>query len=481
VAQAATALYVVGILALFALGRERGVRTSPAIWLPVVWLMIGGSRNVSEWLQMSGPTGSDRYLEGNPLDRNILTTILALGVIALIGRRREVASFVKANPAVFLFFAYCGVSVFWSDYPGVALKRWFRALGDMVMILIVLTDPQWLTAIKRFLARAGYVLLPVSVLLIRYYPDLGRGYSRWTGKMSWTGVATDKNALGMICLILGLAAAWRFVLARRRPKGGERTRLLIAEAAVVAMAVWLLLKADSATAIACFALAGALMTLASWSSIARKPVVLHLLVAGVLSLALGALFLESSGLLAYVGRDATLTGRTDIWPIVLGMTTNRVVGSGFESFWLGDRLDKMLGIYASINQAHNGYLEIFLNLGWVGIGLLALVMLTGYGRIVAAVRQHEETGSLRLAFFVTAVIYNVTEGGFKMMHPVWITFLLAVTAVPGLSVPQVRNQPADGFVPRPPVPLRPYRYPPPDTTSVRNRRVGGAGRGNQQR
>ena len=35
-----------------------------------MWLLIGGSRNVGEWLQMSAPMDQGaRYLEGNPVDR----------------------------------------------------------------------------------------------------------------------------------------------------------------------------------------------------------------------------------------------------------------------------------------------------------------------------------------------------------------------------------------------------------------------------
>jgi O-antigen ligase len=84
----------------------------------------------------------------------------------------------------------------------------------------------------------------------------------------------------------------------------------------------------------------------------------------------------------------------------------------------------------TINQAHNGYIEIYLNLGWVGIALLAIVLIAAYRRVMSGLRLRTPLGSLWLAYFVVASAYNFTEAGFKMMHPVWITFLLMAMATP---------------------------------------------------
>jgi hypothetical protein len=78
-------------------------------------------------------------------------------------------------------------------------------------------------------------------------------------------------------------------------------------------------------------------------------------------------------------------------------------------------------------------------LGWVGVALLAIILITRYSRIVAAVRQMAPLANVRLAYFIVAVVYNFTEAGFKMMHPVWITFLLAIMVVP--DTPPAEDQP----------------------------------------
>jgi len=193
------------------------------------------------------------------------------------------------------------------------------------------------------------------------------------------------------------------------------------------MALYLLREANSATALSAFVMAGSVMILTLLYPWARKPHVLHPMVAAVLMVAVGALFLGvGSGLVQDLGRDSTLTGRTNIWHFALAKVTNPLLGAGFESFWLGDRLKTIeKEINQDVNQAHNGYLEIYLNLGWLGVILIAIVLITAYRRIVSAVRLQTTAASLRLAYLVVAASYNFTEAGFKMMNPVWIVFLLS--------------------------------------------------------
>ena len=127
------------------------------------------------------------------------------------------------------------------------------------------------------------------------------------------------------------------------------------------------------------------------------------------------------------------------------MSEHPWVGTGFESFWLGDRAKALWeNHWWHPNEAHNGYLEVFLNLGWVGVALLGFVMAWGYRNVVRSLRLSPELSRLRLAYFIVAVLYNMTEAGFKVMHPVWITFVLAIIATP----PETRRENSwDGEVP----------------------------------
>jgi exopolysaccharide production protein ExoQ len=431
--QTATVLFAAGIIGLFVLDRDPKVRTSRALWIPVAWLWIAASRNVSEWVQAVPPVDNGgAYLEGSAIDRYVLTALLVLGLAALLNRQRRIGAFLRANVPIILFFLYCGVSVLWSEFPAVAFKRWIRASGDIVMVFVVLSDHDPLAAFRRFIARAGFVLIPLSILLIRYYPDLGRGYGTWDSKLEWTGVTTNKNLLGMICLIFGLASAWRLIEMYRRKGSVRRLGPMIAHSALLLLALELMIQADSATSIACLVMAGSVMVITSRPAVARKRFLVYAGVSTVLLIAFSALFLHvGTGLIESLGRDSTLTGRDEIWTIVLRMAENPLFGTGYESFWVGSRLERIWSVHGQhFNQAHNGYIEVYLNLGLVGVALLTTVLAAGFRKVVASVHEQDGAASLMLAYFVVGVAYNFTEGAFKMMHPVWIVLLLAITVVP---------------------------------------------------
>jgi hypothetical protein len=425
----ATVVCVVGILGLFALDRDKTARTSKALWIAVVWMSLAASRPMSVWLGVQVPIATaDQQLEldGSPLDRNILTGLIAVGVIVLLRRRREVGALLRGNRPIVLLFLYCAVSILWSDFPDVALKRWTRAVGDLVMILIVLTDPDRPAAVKQFLARIGFLLMPASLLLIKYYPHLGLSWSE--GRTFFRGVANDKNMLGMISMLVGLGCAWRLIRAFRGRERTGQTGPLIAQTAILAIVFLLLLRIDSLTSLACFALTVGLMVAASFPALTRSRAGVHLAVASVLCVGLTALFLDvGGGLVTMIGRDSTLTGRTLIWETLIGMNQRPLLGAGFESFWLGIRPEDVWGV----REAHNGYLEVFLNLGWMGVALLTRVIATGYRDVISAFRR--DSDNLGLAYFVAGALYSLSEAAFRMGTPTWILFLLAMMAVRKLT------------------------------------------------
>ena len=84
----------------------------------------------------------------------------------------------------------------------------------------------------------------------------------------------------------------------------------------------------------------------------------------------------------------------------------------------------------SINEAHNGYLEIYLNLGWMGLIVLGIVIVTGFRKVIRTISQAPMIGALMMAYFVSTLLYNFTEAAFKMMSPVWIMFLVSMMALP---------------------------------------------------
>lgn len=209
-AAVATFLCCAGILGLLWLDREPKVRTSQAMWIVQVWFFLACSRPVARWLGIGDVEGSVTAVlsEGSPVDRVVWTGLLLLGLIVLLNRRKQVARSLRQNWPILLFFAYCLMSLLWSDFPMVAFKRWIKGIGDLVMVLIVWTDSHPFDALKRLLARSAYTLIPLSILLIKYYPGLGRVYGIFFGEVGYTGVAGGKNELGAICMLFGIASTW---------------------------------------------------------------------------------------------------------------------------------------------------------------------------------------------------------------------------------------------------------------------------------
>jgi O-antigen ligase len=282
------------------------------------------------------------------------------------------------------------------------------------------------------MVRVGFVLIPASILLSKYYTALGRGFGEG-GEGFFTGVTTSKNELGGICLLFGLGAAWRMIRFLRNKEERRKFGPVLAQSVLLLMVLWLFYKANTMTALACFTMGCIVLVAASLPWIMRRRWLLHTLILSMLVVAGSALFLGiGSGLLSTMGRDSTLTGRTAVWDVVLPLATNPLIGTGFESFWLGSRLDKIWSVYWwHPNEAHNGYIEVYLNLGWVGLVFFAVLIVTGYRTVVSMLRREPVAASFRLALLVVAIAYNFTESAVRILHPVWICFLMASLAVPG--------------------------------------------------
>jgi exopolysaccharide production protein ExoQ len=422
-----------GIAGLFYLDRDKSVRPSRALWIPVLWLGILGSRSVSAWLGIAPPAGVDVQMEGSPVDRFFYQVLLVAGIIVLIRRRSQVSSLLKASGPIIMYFSYCLLSVLWSDFQDVSLKRWIKAVGDLVMVLVIATDAEPVVALKHLFSRLGFVLLPTSIVLIKYFGDLGRGYTP-DGLPMNTGVTTNKNALGNIAFVFLLGTLWRVLSLVEDKEDPDRSRHLWAQLTLLAIALWVLVLAQSATSIACALLGATLMLGARVPAIRQRPGGVHALILAII-LGGGILFLFNgdAAVTHALGRQENLSGRTDIWAAVLAAGTNPVVGAGFESFWITPRyMAKVEDGLASwwhaggLNEAHNGYLEVYLELGWVGVSMIAIIFISGYRVSIAAFHRDLQLGSLMLAYVVTEATYSITEAGFRMLSMNWFFLLLAI-------------------------------------------------------
>lgn|GEM_PF-683003 len=432
--------------------RERG-RSDPGSWISFLWIALGASRSINYWVYPSQAVAFNQRLaweqqsidliQNNPLERNLMIVLIGLGVIALIRRHGRFRLRFEDNGWLFAFYAFSLVSISWSDYQGVALKRWIRFIGDMVAILLILTDADPEKMTDQIIRRVAIILLPLSVLFIRYYGQLGRIYTTY-GTQMWVGVTGHKNQLGMLCAYTGVALVWRSL--KKWPKVDPLDVVLLA------LVGYLLAGARSQTSIIVFLLGVVLLVVQSRiKGDVRKfnRGVVTALIAVFVVQSLAVTLLNKSlapAFFASAGRDSSFTGRVPLWQELVKMgARSPFVGSGFASFWLDT--NRVMEVWRRVDwtptTAHNGYLDTFLDLGIIGLLGLFLLIVQTYKNIMRTSREKPDFGKLKIVFFTMVLFHNFTETSLgKPNSLLWLLFLLSSIMVsPGATV---RANPALG-------------------------------------
>lgn len=404
--------------------------TSWKLWVPIAWMFIAASRLPSQWLGVQGGGAAQRLQDGSLVDSTIYSVLIVLAIGILISRSFPWGEFVLRNVALVGFLLFALVSVLWSDFPFIALKRWFRDLGSYWMVLVILSDPRPLDAIRTVMRRLSYILIPLSIVLIKYFPNFGKEYEVWTGQAHYLGVATSKNGLGSLCLVSGLFFFWDTVTRWADRSDQQTKRVILINLVFLAMTLWLLSLSDSATSRTCLLLGCLIIAAARTDVVKRHPNLLKVLaplgVGSYLILVFGFDVDINAIVAQIVGRDPTLTGRTEIWKNLLSMHTDPLLGTGYESFWLGERLDWVWQRCGDITEAHNGYLDIYLNLGLIGLSLLVAFLISSYRTIC---RRLEPIYSLGVAIWTVLLFYSVSEAAFKS-GLIWMMVLFGGVVVP---------------------------------------------------
>jgi O-antigen ligase len=303
------------------------------------------------------------------------------------------------------------------------------------MALVVLTEPNMEESLARMFKRASYVLLTVSVLFIKYFPELGRNNKEWGGESPFCGITLGKNALGVDCLVFGLFYFWRLLQVWQWEKDLVRRDELRLTILFLLMDGWLFKRAHSSTCIGAMALGTAVLLALGWDRLNRQRIGTYAMVIIIFCVSMEWMFGISALALKLLNRDPTLTGRVFVWQQAMALQPNPLLGAGFESFWMGERLQKMWDIHWwHPNEAHNGYVETYLNLGIVGCVLLLGVLLSSFWKCKRAYLTNFSFGRFRLSWFAAIIVYNWTEAAFKALHLIFflsfIVFLDYTTTQP---------------------------------------------------
>jgi O-antigen ligase len=140
-----------------------------------------------------------------------------------------------------------------------------------------------------------------------------------------------------------------------------------------------------------------------------------------------------------VGRSSSLTGRTEIWGLVISFIAQRpILGYGYSAFWLGASPESFVVnqvLRGPVMYSHNGYLEMLLTLGAIGLLLTVVLIGTGIKRAVCLSRQRQFGTELwPLAFLLYFIFHNLGEVTIAMQLLEWA---MCVSCIVGTDLLQL--------------------------------------------
>lgn len=352
-------------------------------------------------------------LIGNYIPLRGAVLILALGLFFI--RVTEVSRLILREGWLLLFISWSVVSVFWSG-PGVLESMLF--LGTFIgavlfgVCLAVYSRPD--DAGKLLLVCIGALVL-ASVLVILLIPSIGtvetirpggEVVTRLTGVFAWN------SDLGLIAGFLAVVSlAYWF---RRR-----QARFLVVSGAAGVLTV----ASESATAIVGTLVAGAVV-LSIRSRLARRLLSLAAAAVGLVALSGGTTALIGSAF-EIVGRSPDLTGRSVIW----SYTADLAIQRSASGYGIGAAPDLSETFGFELTHAHNGYLQLFLELGIVGVLLFCGSLVFTLLRVI---RSGDELFAGVITMFIVCNFANnyLMYAGIVMVLYTWVAFASLVSSAP---------------------------------------------------
>jgi hypothetical protein len=128
-----------------------------------------------------------------------------------------------------------------------------------------------------------------------------------------------------------------------------------------------------------------------------------------------------------LGRDSTFTGRTDIWAeLVPVVKQGPILGCGFGGYWTPET--RAIHI---VGQAHNGYLEVLMELGFVGLVLVSMFMLSCARKAAMVLAQDFDWASFCIGCVLMVLLHNSTEASINS----FTNYLTAIILFVGICIP----------------------------------------------
>jgi exopolysaccharide production protein ExoQ len=336
--------------------------------------------------------------DGKPGDKitSGLAALVILSCAMMFAKGVEMAGRVRTGAiSGFLLVALLFCSAIWSLDPAISLRwalMYLAILGGCISVAVRI-DPD---AFMGRLAVCGCLVAIACLLLFVVSPD-----SALSAEGDFRGIYSQKNPLGR-AMIVGALACLHCLRARH----GSRARNLIMLMTISALAL-LSKSATSCLTIVVFCGIDGLLVMSRGGALARMTAIL---LAFLMALVLTVIMAFPDALLDALGKDTSLTGRTDLWAAVIPYIFQHIwFGWGFFAFWLPNNpaameISSMLRWY--VPQAHNGVLEWLINVGVIGTGIFLFLLIRTIVLSIRSMRGPSMTIGVSALFACVAIILN---------------------------------------------------------------------------
>jgi O-antigen ligase len=383
--------------------------------------------NTGENAAESNPATDTRSGSAYYQSEQLLMYVIICGAMAFSAK--SVVNGALRYPLVFSLPVFALVSALWTQSLSKTIP--FAVFGLLLTCFgVYLADrfePDRLIELFLFV---GWTAALISIVAVIVYPAAGIWKVDASG--AWRGLYYHKNHLGMLTTFMLFPAFFA------KPKTQlERVGLI----AYFLLSLVLVAFSQSRTAwllfVICLVAIGFVKLYPRLPS--RERMLLTIGIA-VLTFVTAAVAVTSYREIAIsLGKDPTLTGRTVIWSAVWkAVGRHPVIGYGYKAFWLPTTQSDALNVQMAVgnvrlNNSENGILEMWLELGVIGVSLLVLTVAQACRNGLRALNKSNSPQAV--GWFVMILFFNLLSfvDGEKLMFPHTIEWLLLVTAYIGLA------------------------------------------------
>lgn len=411
----------------------RGLRAAPqAPGAPsaVDWTVAFGSlfvlsKAVLMLIITGGEQGMIDLIEGSFLFQGLAAVVYAVCLARTLKQLAYAHRLLRDNPLLAALIALAFVSTLWSVEPGITLRRSLALFGTTGVAVFIATHFS-ARDFEKLLIRFFTVIGVGSLFMVAFFPALGIHQGELhTG--DWRGVFTHKNNLGE-AMVLGLIVAMVAGQMRRETRGKS--------VALGILCLGLLIMSRSRASWVAAALAAlALPFVQLWRQPLRVKVPALLVVTTATATTLALILANLANLLAMMGRDLTLTGRTVLWQAAIVAGLDRpILGYGYRAFWLGEgggaaNMGNLASQFSlSIGHGHNGFLDLWLEMGIPGLTLFVLLLLRYSGSAIrAAMRGDDATDSWPLLLMLAFITISFASTVIAAQNDyIWVIFVVTM-------------------------------------------------------